>query len=194
MLDVALRHAPLAGHDTDLSLPGLELSERPFTAKINLRGRAEDAAFLEAAKRALDAPLPLQPNRVETTGEVSILWLGPDEWLVAGAAGSETKILEALDQVLEGFAVSITDVSDAMTVIELSGAHARAVLRKGCGIDLHPRAFATGHCAQTALALAQVIFHQTGEAPGFDLYVDRSFADYLWRWLLDATLEYRAGG
>jgi sarcosine oxidase subunit gamma len=28
------------------------------------------------------------------------------------------------------------------------------------------------------------------DTPAYDLYVHRSFADYLWRWLEDAAKEY----
>ncbi|NIO38860.1 MAG: hypothetical protein GTO41_00860, partial [Burkholderiales bacterium] len=31
---------------------------------------------------------------------------------------------------------------------------------------------------------------QVDEAPSYDIYVHRSFADYLWRWLEDAAQEY----
>ena len=44
---------------------------------------------------------------------------------------------------------------------------------------------------KTMLAKAAVILHQTTDdadeaGPFFDIYVPRSFADYLWSWLTDA--------
>jgi len=35
-----------------------------------------------------------------------------------------------------------------------------------------------------------VLIHQVSDAPAYELYVLRSFADYLWRWLEDAAREY----
>ncbi|MGH6717802.1 MAG: sarcosine oxidase subunit gamma family protein, partial [Alphaproteobacteria bacterium] len=35
-------------------------------------------------------------------------------------------------------------------------------------------------------AKANVILHQLDDAPTFDVYVERSFADYLWHWIADA--------
>jgi sarcosine oxidase gamma subunit len=32
--------------------------------------------------------------------------------------------------------------------------------------------------------------HQITQAPDYDLYVQRSFAEYLWAWLEDAGTEY----
>ena len=52
-----------------------------------------------------------------------------------------------------------------------------------------------GAVAQSLLAKADVILHRIepleGEGgPVFDVYVARSFADYLWGWLEDAVQEY----
>jgi sarcosine oxidase subunit gamma len=58
-------------------------------------------------------------------------------------------------------------------------------------VDLHPRVFGPGRCAQTLLAKAQVIIHQVNDAPTFHLYVRTSFAWYVAEWLLDAMTEYR---
>ena len=61
---------------------------------------------------------------------------------------------------------------------------------KGCPLDVHAREFKTGDCAQSALAKAIIILHQTGDAPAYDIYIERSMADYIWTWLEDAAEEY----
>ena len=75
--------------------------------------------------------------------------------------------------------------------LALSGPRAREVLMKGCRLDLHPRAFTPGTCVQTALAKANVILHQTDDAPSYEITVRNSFSVYLATWLLDAMAEYR---
>ena len=50
--------------------------------------------------------------------------------------------------------------------------------------------FAAGTVVRTLLAKTGVIIHQTAKTPTFEVYVHRSFADYAWRWLADAGLEY----
>ena len=77
----------------------------------------------------------------------------------------------------------------------MAGPRARDLLAKGCPLDLHPGAFAPGRCAQGHVAKAQATLHMTAGdedegGPVFDLYVLRSFAEYLWRWLEDAGREY----
>lgn len=72
----------------------------------------------------------------------------------------------------------------------MSGARARDVIAKGCPLDLHPRVFGPGHCAQTYFDRAGIMILQTSTAPSFELIVRRSYADYLWAWLTDAASEY----
>ena len=86
--------------------------------------------------------------------------------------------------------VAITDVSGGQTALHLRGRHVRDVLAKGCPIDLHPRAFRIGQCAQSHLGKAPVLIAQVEEQPYFELIVRRSFADYLWTWLESAAEEY----
>ncbi len=168
---------------------GVVLCERRFIGKVNLRGEP-DEAFLGAAAGALGFELPVAPNSTAGAVGVSALWLGPNEWLVATPPGGEEATVEALRAALAGLHVAVTEVSDGRAVIGLSGPHARDVLTKGCPLDVHPREFAPGDCAQSTLAKALVILHQTDAAPAYDIYVERSFADYLWSWLEDAAAEY----
>ena len=72
----------------------------------------------------------------------------------------------------------------------MAGAYARDVLAKGCPLDLHPREFKPGDCAQSHYAKASVLLYQADDAPTYHLTVARSFAEYLWLRLEDAGLEY----
>ncbi|MEE8443898.1 MAG: sarcosine oxidase subunit gamma family protein, partial [Alphaproteobacteria bacterium] len=119
-----------------------------------------------------------------------ILWLGPDEWLVLTPPRAQGPLEAALNEALAGRHVSVVDVTDARTTIRLHGADARAVLEKGCPLDLHPRAFAAGQCAQTKLAKADIVIHQRDDTPTYDLHVACSFSRYLWDWLVDAAREF----
>jgi sarcosine oxidase subunit gamma len=71
----------------------------------------------------------------------------------------------------------------------LRGPAARAVLQKGCPLDLHPRAFGVGRAASTTLARVPLLLWQSGPA-SYRLLPRSSFADYVARWLLDAMQEF----
>ena len=169
---------------------GVVLSERPGRGQIDLRGEAEDAGFLGAVEQAIGLALPLAAGATASGGAATALWLGPNEWLVVTPPDGQGAAAEALRAALKDLWAAVTDVSDSRAVIGLSGRHAREVLMKGCSLDLHPRVFGPGRSAQSAVARALVLLHQTDEAPSYDLYVHRSFAEYLWLWLEDAAEEY----
>ncbi len=179
--------AGLAGALAEAQAEGVTLAERPARARLNLRLDPEDTDALAAAAAVLGAALPLAPNTAAAAGDRTVLWLGPDEWLVTGPAAEA----DTLTGALAGRHHAITDVSAMYATLALSGANAQEVLMKGCRLDLHPRAFAAGTCVQTALAKAQVILHRTGDEPAYEITVRNSFSVYLATWLLDAMAEYR---
>lgn len=168
---------------------GVILGESPHRCQVNLRGNPADAAFASSVARVLGTALP-PANKVATGGGLSVLWLGPDECLVVGPSGRETTLVPALRQALAGQHAAVVDLSEARTVITVAGRRAREVLQKGTTLDLHPRVFGPGDCAQSGLSRANIILHQTDAAPGYDVYVLNSFADYLWNWLERAAAEY----
>ncbi len=53
-----------------------------------------------------------------------------------------------------------------------------------------PRVFAPGHCAQSGLAKARILLRQIDATPRFEVFVERSHAEYLWLWLKDAAQEF----
>jgi sarcosine oxidase subunit gamma len=95
-----------------------------------------------------------------------------------------------LRQALAGRHVAVTDVSEARTVIAVAGPRARDLMAKGTPLDLHPRVFGPGACAQSVFAKAGAIIDQVDDAPTYEVYVLNSFADYLWSWLERAGEEY----
>jgi sarcosine oxidase subunit gamma len=164
------------------------LGERALQGHINLRGASQDRAFIEAVQNALKNSLPLVPNTVSASADLTAFWLGPDEWLLVLPSAQTAERMQALHAALSGRFAAVTDVSSGQTIITVSGPQARNVLAKGCTLDLHPRAFTPQRCAQTLLAKTDVLFWQAA-ADQFELIVRRSYADYLWRWLQDAAAD-----
>ena len=169
---------------------GVRLRERPFLGHLDIRGDPADRDFLKRVAAVLGVDLPLEPNTVAESEDVTAMWLGPDEWLLLTPPGLETALAEALAAALVEKFASVVDLSGGQTVVNVSGDHARDVLAKGCTLDLHPRAFGPGRCAQTLVSKAGVTIRQLDESPSFDLIVRRSFAGYLAQWLEDAAQEY----
>lgn len=172
---------------------GVHLRERPLLGYVNLRGNPEDPAFLEAVQGVLELDLPVEPNTVATNDRIAAFWLGPNEWYVRTAAGAETQLIADLEAALSGQHFAANDLTSNLTTIELTGPNARDALEKGCTLDLHPRAFPEGQCAQTLVAKASVLMQPSRAGEAFEIVVRRSFADYLFVWLDDAAHEFGLG-
>ena len=168
---------------------GVEIVERAPTACVNLRGPRGEVKFVRAVAAVTDVAPPEQPCTAVSGLFGSILWLGPDEWLVVSESQGGEEIAARLSESLRGTAAAVTDVSDARVVYTLAGARARDVLAKGCSIDFHPRVFAPGRVVQTLLAKTAVLIHAKS-AESLEVHVPRSFADYAWAWLENAQAEY----
>ncbi len=211
MGDSFLRHSPLAhlglaARATEAVAElevGVLMGERPYRGLVNLRGPAGDKTFDSAVQEALGVALPSEPNTTAGTtgeGDLRVFWLGPDEWWVV-TPGDGPAMADKLRAALAGQKAAVTDVSESRTCIHISGARARDLLSKGCPLDLHPRVFSAGRCAQSLCAKAMITLHQvaddsddgdeaSGSGPVYDVYVLNSFAEYLWLWLEDAAREY----
>jgi sarcosine oxidase, subunit gamma len=163
-----IRRSPLDG----VALTG-GVRELPFLAQVSVRTQAPGSS------------LPTEPNTVAGDASHAALWLGPDEWLAIGPPGSEA----ALETDLRATGATVVEVSANRTTLELRGPRARELLEFGCPIDLDPRVFGPGRCAQTLLARANVLiwFVADDPEPVYRLLVRPSFAAYVAAWLADAV-------
>ncbi|SDF86606.1 sarcosine oxidase subunit gamma [Thalassobaculum litoreum] len=182
--------SPLSGHIGPVGGPhhaGVVLREVAGLSLINLRGDAEKA-FAGHVETVLGVALPTAPNTAACTEGLSLLWLGPDEWLAVSEDGDSPALCARLEEAMSRVHHAVVDLSDNYAVIELSGHAARWVLAKGWPQDLHPSAFKPGQCSQGLLGLAQIVLEQTAE-DAYRLFVRPSFAAYLWDWLVDASAD-----
>lgn len=183
-----IRHSPLSGLTTPRA--GVEMCERAYVAKINLRGNADDPSFRSVVETELGLEIPLTPNTFATNDNRTIYWLGPDEWLIHCPGDDRRHIQARLRQSLTGTHCALTDVSDYYLVIRLTGDKARDVLSKATPFDVHRDVFTTGACAQTRFSHAGILLSVVDEAPTFDIQVRWSFAEYVWKFLVESTREY----
>jgi sarcosine oxidase subunit gamma len=159
--------APLEGRN-DLAAIGAEIVF--FLAQVDLRVdpvHADRAPF----------PLPLEPNTAHDDGRHATLWLGPDEWLILGPPRTGNEIVTELEIAFDGVHRSVVDVSANRVAIELGGPDRFDLLSYVCALDLDPRAWAAGRCAQTLLGRSQVILFERADTTG--VLVRPSFADYV---------------
>ncbi len=192
MVETYLRQSPLAHRALDAQVSeniddaALVLTERRFLAKINLRGKVDS----DVVKAVVGVALPSEPNTVTDGNNLSALWLGPSEWLLVGPPNAENNMEDAFNEALEGASVGVVDVTEGRTTIRVSGPMARDVITMGCPLDLHPRVFQPGRCAQSFISRSPILIHQIDDTPTFDIHIERSQSDYLWTWLETGGAPY----
>ncbi|MEO0618958.1 MAG: sarcosine oxidase subunit gamma family protein, partial [Pseudomonadota bacterium] len=62
----------------------IAIEEVPFLAMVQLRGTPE--VLGDAMLDAMGAELPQSAGTCARSGEASVIWLSPDEWVVIGRA------------------------------------------------------------------------------------------------------------
>ena len=188
-----LKESPLAhtkgvpsGHPT----PGVTIKEVPFLGYLTLRGNSADPLFVAGVAQALGIELPVAPLTLNQhpSNDSSIQWISPDEWLVVVPRGSEYEAEMALRSELSGH-YAVVNISGGQTLLRLSGEQALEVLYKSTPYDLHPRHFVVGKAITTNFAKATAVIRRPSEDV-WELIIRRSFADYCYRWLMDASQEF----
>jgi sarcosine oxidase subunit gamma len=188
----ALAHFGLLARAASASKPagGVTMAEIGHRTIVNIRGTASDPAFASAVQTATGVALPSEANTVSAAGARQILWLGPNEWWVTGPDGEAEVLVEKLRENFVGQHATACDVSESRAILALKGPKAREVLMRGVSLDLHPREFRVGQCAQTGLSRGNVLLHLADDTPTFEVYVLKSFSDYLWRWLEKVAVDF----
>lgn len=166
------------------------IEEKPFLGYVNLRGRSDNTKFLAGALKVLGCEPPTTANTVVESSNYRIYWLGPDEWLIVTPAGGQGQLKAELLSAMKDAFCSVVDNSSGLTMIHVSGENAAALLATDCPLDLHPREFKPGQCAQTRLAKAGMMLSPLADNSGFEVIIRRSFADYLLLWLQEAAIAF----
>jgi sarcosine oxidase, subunit gamma len=151
-------------------------TEIPFLSQIDVRVGAPHAKALG---------FPTEPNTVAAVGGRDVLWLGPDEWLVVSGPDTSGSLLDELEAALAGVHHSIVDVSANRAIIELTGSGRHGLMASACPIDLHPRSWRAGQCAQTMFGAVQVMLQERSDVTR--VFVRPSFAGYVVHLLLAAV-------
>ncbi len=171
---------------------GVTLAAASIAAAWNVQGDPARPGFAAAVRDAFGVDLPLRPNTLARSDALTALWLGPRSWLlVAGDAPSVDDYPARRDAINEAGG-ALFDVSAGRVGWSVAGPRAAAVLAKGCPLDLDPRVFAPGACAQSVFGRIGALFARCDESPAWALLVPRSYARDAWQALCESAAQYGA--
>ena len=150
-------------------------------ARLSLRATQKGAI---AYAKHLGFSLPKKPGQTVSKSAKHALWLGPDEWLIIDEKDPVAKLMPSRANA----EFSGTDISHRNIAIKLDGQGAVNTLNAACPRDLSITAFPVGTASRTIFGKAEIVLFRTGKE-SFRLECWRSFAPYVWTYLLDAAQD-----
>ena len=169
---------------------GVTIEELSVSGKINIRGKSSDKEFMKNIGSALNLVLPTEPNVRIFNNNISIMWLGPNEWLVITPENEKDGIISLLKSNLNPQKTAITDVSFNRTILRLEGEKVFTLLSKFLVANLEKILKTNFSVAQTIFIKIPVLFvrNNTDEEPtSLDLHLNRSHTKYVYELLVDGS-------
>lgn len=148
---------------------------------------ASEVANTFQAQAGLTVPAPLSVTTNESGSRA--VWMAPDEvlFLMPGGAAAADRLIVDLGTALGSVHHLAANVTDARTVLRLSGASVPEVLAKGAPVDLSPAVFLPGTARRTHMAGIAVAFWRLNDAQ-WEIVCLRSYGHHLWSWLETASV------
>lgn len=168
---------------------GVWVNEVSLKGYISLRGNAADPSFTGIVSGIIGTQLPPNPCTFSEANGVMALWLSPDEWLIIAPRALVGVMIREIESALAGVRHQVADNSGGFTKVILSGRNAKDVLYHCTVYDLDK--LGEGRVAGTTLGRSSTYLYRQGGT--YFLVFRRSFADYIWRFLVRAAEPYGVG-
>ena len=174
MADVILKAERRAIPLVDVRLKSVTLRAGGTITRLNLRG---DEAACRAAAEIVGLPLP-EALRASTREGRSLLWQGPDEFLIHAGDDERIALFASLETSLAKHHYALVDISHRDIGFTLEGREVEALLCSAMMLDLNEQAFPVGMTTRTLFGKAEMTLWR--QAPTrFLIETGRSYANYV---------------
>tara|TARA_B110001450_G_C17568785_1_gene459895 strand:+ start:367 stop:957 length:591 start_codon:yes stop_codon:yes gene_type:complete len=128
-----------------------------------------------------------QPLNVSSNNDTRILWNGPKNWLLVSQKNSFVK--KELEKKFNETDFAVTDLSQSRAIIELEGANAKEILKKGCPFNFNE--LRKNNCFNSIFNGMSVTVDMIGDNPDkVRIFTLRSFGESLYHSITDSCLEF----
>ena len=132
--------------------------------------------------------LPQKNPLISANESMRILWIGPETWL---CISSNSNLGDLISSACSDSDFAITDLSHSRATVEIKGAHALDVIKKGSPLNVNETVFKEGNCANTTYNGINILIEFISNNPKtFRLYALRSFGGSFYHSITDAALEF----
>ena len=166
------------------SIPSVFLQERIVDSLFQINGLTPDLPNDLLKDYGFDS---FPETGKSCRGEDSLLmWNGPGMCLFEAEALASSDTLSSLRKLFESSDVTITDLSSARTIVRISGASRRDLLKKGCPADID--SMVEGDVVLSLIGHLAATIHCGPDY--FDAYVLQSFGTEFWEWCRTNVREF----
>ncbi|MEX0345736.1 MAG: sarcosine oxidase subunit gamma [Rhizobiaceae bacterium] len=160
---------------------------RGFQLVLLLARRGQADAMRKTAKTQFGADPGNEPRAVSGKNGCTMIWSGPDQFYALTPKAKSKPVAQLQSKFAKS--ASISDQSNGRSLIRISGPNVRDCLCKMLSVDLHPDVFSIGDAVSTQMAhMAVNVWRDKDDA--FSILVFTSFAESLWRAILDHGAEF----
>ena len=114
----------------------VDIGREPLGSLHDIKGTA---ASVTKTLGSLGLSMPVTANTLSKNGDLDVLWIGPQRWLLRSLAGRDLNA--SLAEFAGDPSASVVDVTDAYTTFAIAGAEANEVMAQASPLDVHPSAF-----------------------------------------------------
>jgi len=165
--------------------PGITLRCRPADV-VELAAVRDRVQVLKALARRRGLQLP-DLGHVVANASTLVLGVRPERWLLITPPEAPGTAADTWQSACVGCGIAV-DLSSALTALEVAGPEVRALLARGCRLDLDPGAFPSGLAAATIMAQVPVIL--AALTAGVLLLTPASTARHFREWLSAAAQPF----
>ena len=166
----------------------IELKEISPIRKLIIRGKSRE--FISAVGRAINILLPTEANTSSSNGEITTIWLSPDEWLIFSNTIDDKDFNQIEEKLIQNICKTklgaVIDVTDQFVMINLSGNKIFDLFQTGSPFNFNEFRNKKSATTQTLLAKIDVII-QNKDQNDANLFVRRSFSRHLFSWMSDSA-------
>ena len=166
----------------------IELKEISPIRKLIIRGKSRE--FISAVGRAINILLPTEANTSSSNGEITTIWLSPDEWLIFSNTIDDKDFNQIEEKLIQNICKTklgaVIDVTDQFVMINLSGNKIFDLFQTGSPFNFNEFKNKKSATTQTLLAKIDVII-QNKDQNDVNLFVRRSFSRHLFSWMSDSA-------
>lgn len=165
----------------------VKIEDAGLAGMITLRGDLADEGLAKAVKSAVGLAMPAARGIKEGT-KGAVAWMSQDELLLMVDYDKADKIVASLDKSLTGSHALAVNVSDARSVIRMTGKGVREVIAKGAPADLSPEGLPIGEFRRTRLGQLAAAFWLS-DAETMTVVCFRSVGAHVFNWLSVAAAD-----